>query len=103
MNPVYAQIATLVPVELCVDLGHSVVHVTAAIDLVYFEPVSGALVVALWTLHGDEAEARAATAEAERAEARRLARALRDALGQTSVPRCELWYVDTGEIVPCDA
>jgi ATP-dependent exoDNAse (exonuclease V) beta subunit len=61
--------------------------ITAAVDLVYRDPVDGDLVVV------DYKTGRQRDADAHAAQGARYARAIRDALGLADEPRFEAWYL----------
>ncbi len=74
--------------------------VSGAIDLVYADPGTGALVIADYKT--DDVATDAEVAERARAYAPQgeaYARALREALGLPAPPRFELWFVKSGRVV----
>jgi ATP-dependent exoDNAse (exonuclease V) beta subunit len=77
--------------------------VAGAIDLLYREPATGELVVVDYKTDAVEGEAALRERAARYAgQAGAYRRAVREALALERAPRCELWFLHAGAVVPVD-
>ncbi len=98
-----AVVARELPVALPAEESGPVAFLAGAIDLVYREAETGALVVADWKtdeVEGEEVEARAAVYAPQLTL---YGRALAEALDLPAPPRLELWFLAAGRVVEVPA
>ena len=97
--PVWAAPAGDTPLEpVGFDVGDPVGFVAGAIDLLYRDPESGALVVADYKTDAVAGVALEERAASYRAQGAAYTRAVAAALGLAQSPRFELWFLAAGEV-----
>jgi ATP-dependent exoDNAse (exonuclease V) beta subunit len=111
-GPLAARLAALAPHVVARELPvwlqpegaeAPVAFVAGAIDLLYRDPESGALVVADYKTDAVEPEHVAAHAARYAGQGAAYVRAVERALGLAAPPRFELWFLSAGTIVTLDA